>query len=63
VDDLHDLALGSLRPIDESEDADQEREQGDEPEEDLIRDGSGEEGTLVVEEAFQNGAGARDERS
>ena len=63
ADDLPDLALGPVRPVDESERADQEREQRDEPEEDLVRDGARQEGTLVGEEALQNGAEARDEPS
>src|SRR6267143_1649740 len=60
ANDLDDLTLRPIRPVDESEHTDDEREQRDEPEEDLVGDGAREEGTIVGEEAFQNGAGARD---
>src|SRR2546428_2822545 len=63
ADDLDDLALRAIRSVDESEHPDDEREQWDEPEEDLVGDGAREEGTIVGEEAFQYGAAARDESS
>jgi len=63
ANDPDDLTLRLIRPVDECEHADDEREQRDEPEEDLVGDGAREERTIVGEEAFQNGAGARDEAS
>jgi hypothetical protein len=57
--DLDQIALGAIRPVHEREDADEQREKWDERKEDLVRDGTGEEWTLVRGEALDDGSAAR----
>jgi hypothetical protein len=52
--------LGAIRSVNEREDADDQREERDEREEDLVRDGAGEEGALVLGKALDQGSDARD---
>ena len=47
------------RPVNEREDSNEEREKRNEGEEDLVRDRAGQEGTVVVGEAHDDRAGAR----
>jgi hypothetical protein len=60
---LDEIAFGAIRAERESEDADEQGEKGNQREEDLVRDGTGEERAIVVREALDersaapNGAG------
>jgi hypothetical protein len=57
--DRDEIALRPIRAIDEGEDTDEQGEKRDEPEEDLIGDRAGEEGAIVVREALDDRAAAR----
>jgi hypothetical protein len=53
--------LGALLAVHEPEDADDQREEGDEREEDLVRDRAGEERPIVVEERREDPARGYDD--
>ena len=57
--DFDEVAFGALRPVDEGENADEQREERDEREEDLVRDRTGEEGAIVLREALDERSAAR----
>jgi len=57
--DLDEILLGALGPVDEGEDADEQREKRDQREEELVRDRAGEERAIVVREALDGGSAAR----
>ena len=57
--DLDEILLGALGPVDEGEDADEQREKRDQREEDLVRDRAREERAIVVREALDDGSAAR----
>jgi hypothetical protein len=59
MQDLDEVAFGTLRSVDESKDADEQREKRDQRKEDLVRDCTGEEGTIVVREALDERSAAR----
>jgi len=59
-DHRDDLTLGTVGTIDEPKHPDDEREQRDEPEEDLIGHRAGEEGAVVGDEAFDGRPSARE---
>jgi hypothetical protein len=57
--ELDQIALGAIGPIDERQDADEERKERDEREEDLVGDRAGEERAVVVGETLDDGSAAR----
>jgi hypothetical protein len=59
VQDLDEVAFGTLLSVDESKDADEQREKRDQRKEDLVRDRTGEEGAIVVREALDERSAAR----
>ena len=59
ANDLDQIALGAICTVDERQDADEEREKRDEREEDLVRDRAREERAVVLSEALDDRAAAR----
>jgi hypothetical protein len=58
--DLDEIALGSILPVDERENADEQGEEWNEREENLVRDRAREEGTVVRGEAHDDRSHACD---
>ena len=63
ADELDELALRALGAVYESKDADHEREHRYQREEDLVRDGAGEEEALIGHEGRGDAAQQRDGRA
>ena len=59
AEDLDEVLLGALRAEREGENANKQREERDEREEDLVGDGAGVEGAIVLSEALDDRAAAR----
>jgi hypothetical protein len=57
-EDLDQIALSPIWPVDERQDSDEEREQRNEREEDLVRDRAGKKGAVVVGKAQDDGPAA-----
>ena len=60
AEDLDELALRAIRSVDEAEHADDEREQRNEPEEDLVGERAGEERAFVGDKPSDDPAAARE---
>ena len=59
--DLDEIALGAIRAVRESENADEQREERYQREEDLVGDRASEEGAIVLSEGQDDRSNARND--